>query len=103
MLERTYQAKFIKRLRREFDGCVILKNDSSYLQGVPDLIVLFGPFWAMLEVKASESARKQPNQDYYVHMLGEMGFAAFVFPSNEDEVIRALQSAFQPIGVPRSA
>lgn len=101
MLERTYQPKVIKRLRREFPGCVILKNDSQYLQGIPDLIILFGGRWATLEVKASESSPKQPNQEYYVGKLNDIGgFAAFIYPEIEDEVFRALQSALQPFGVP---
>lgn len=98
MLERAYQARVIKRLRQEFDGCYILKNDASYLQGIPDLIFLYGSFWAMLEVKKSANEFHQPNQDYYVEELNAMSFAAFIYPENEDEVFRALQSAFQPRG-----
>lgn len=96
MQERAYQAKLIKKLRLLFDGCYILKNDSSYLQGVPDLIILFGPYWAMLEVKASADADFQPNQQYYISQLNDMGFAAAIFPENEEEVLRDLQHAFQP-------
>ncbi len=62
MLERKYQAELIKVLRRRFPDCVILKNDSSYMQGVPDLILLWHDKWAMLEVKASADAPEQPNQ-----------------------------------------
>lgn len=94
MRERVYQAQLIKELRRRFPGCVILKNDSSYMQGVPDLIILFGRFWAMLEVKVSASAPNQPNQEYYVEMLDDMSFAAFIYPDNEEEVLDALQLAF---------
>lgn len=96
MQERTYQPRVIKRLREEFPGCLILKNDSSYMQGVPDLIVLYGPYWAMLEVKANKDSAFQPNQAYYVSELNHMGYAAFIFPENEDEVFRDLQRALQP-------
>lgn len=72
----------------------MLKNDSSYIQGIPDLIILFRDRWAMLEVKGSAKAPRQPNQEYYVRVLGEMSFAAFIYPENEEEVLRDLQQAF---------
>lgn len=95
MLERDYQAKLIKKIRVLFPGCVILKNDPDYLQGIPDLVIFYRDRWAMLEVKASASSPVQPNQDYYVEMLNEMSFAAFIFPSNEQETLRALQQALE--------
>ena len=103
MREKVYQAKVIKRLRKEFVDCLILKNDSNYIQGVPDLIVLYGPRWAMLEVKVRDTAPVQPNQEYWVAELNYMGFAAFVCPENEDEVFRDLQRAFAPNRAARSA
>lgn len=98
MLESEYQAKLIKKLRRRFEGCFILKNDTDYLQGVPDLLILYRRTWAMLEVKQAEDAPHQPNQDYYVDRLDEMCFAAFIYPENEREVLHALQEAFASAG-----
>jgi hypothetical protein len=95
MAERHYQAALIKRLRDLFNGIVILKNDSSYMQGVPDLILLYGPYWAMLEVKADKASSFQPNQEYYLELMNEMSFAACVYPENESEVMRALQQTFR--------
>lgn len=95
MLESRYQALLIRRLRQLFPGCVILKNDTEYLQGIPDLLVLWGHRWAMLEVKAYEGAPEQPNQDYYVGLLNEMFFAAFIYPENEQDVLDALEEAFR--------
>ena len=92
--ENKYQAGLIKRLTARFPHCMILKNDSGYLQGVPDLIVLCESRWAMLEVKASATASHQPNQDYYVDKLDYMGFARFVYPENEAEVIQDLEDYF---------
>lgn len=94
MLESKYQAHLIKRLPVILPGCLVLKNDSSYIQGIPDLIILFRDRWAMLEVKGSAKAPRQPNQEYYVRVLGEMSFAAFIYPENEEEVLRDLQQAF---------
>jgi hypothetical protein len=97
MLERNYQAKLIKKLRALLPGCFILKNDSSYMQGVPDLLVLFGTRWAMLEVKKAYprpgSDDFEPNQEYYIEKLNDMSFCACIYPTNENEVLRALQSA----------
>ena len=95
MTENQYQAKLIRKLERRFPGCVILKNDSSYRQGIPDLILLWNDFWAGLEVKASPTSPSQPNQDYYVEQLNEMSFAAYIYPENEREVLDALQQAFE--------
>lgn len=95
MLERDYQAALIQKLKALFPGCVVLKNDSSYLQGIPDLLVLVGQKWAMLEVKASFFAGYQPNQEYYLDLLDDMSFAMMICPENEEEVLRELQQALR--------
>lgn len=95
MTENQYQAKLIKKLKRIFPGCVVLKNDSSYQQGVPDLIILWNDYWASLEVKPAEEFYAQPNQVHFINQLNEMSFAAFIFPENEEEVLNALQQAFE--------
>lgn len=101
MLESAYQARLIKQLRRLFPGCVILKNDTDYLQGIPDLLVLFRNKWAMLEVKAKGNAPVQSNQDYYIAKLDHMSFAAFIYPENEEDVLYDLQQTFGTRGSSR--
>jgi hypothetical protein len=96
MTENQYQAKLIKKLEDIFPGCLVIKNDASYRQGLPDLEIIWGENWAFLEVKASESAPTQPNQDHYIARLDEMSFAAYIYPENEEEVLSALQQAFKP-------
>jgi hypothetical protein len=93
LLERDFQPKLIEKLRELFPDCLILKNDSAYLQGIPDLSIFFEDRWAMLEVKKSEKSTYEPNQEFYLQMLNEMSFAARIDPSNEQEVLRALQHA----------
>lgn len=93
MTERDYQTKLIKQLRDIFPGCVIMKNDSDYLQGIPDLTILYRDRWATLEVKMAESSSHQPNQDYYVGLMDRMSFSAFIFPENEEEVLSDLREA----------
>ena len=48
MLESRYQGLLIKRLRAMFPGCVILKNDTDYIQGFPDLTILWRRYWGVL-------------------------------------------------------
>ncbi len=95
MRESAYQSLLIKYLRVLFPGCLILKNDTDYIQGIPDLLVLYKNKWAMLEVKSSGRAPEQPNQDYYIELLDNMSFAAFIYPENEEEVLYELQKAFR--------
>ena len=73
----------------------MLKNDSSYLQGVPDLLLLWNDRWATLEVKRSSVARQRPNQEYYVNMMNEMSFSRFIYPENKEEVLNEIQHAFR--------
>lgn len=94
MLESAYQADLIDCLNEMFPGCYIIKNDSGYRQGIPDLLVLSGDRWAMLEVKASERAREQPNQRYYVELFNSIGYASFIYPENEEAVLHDLQHIF---------
>ena len=96
MTERQYQAQLIKKLAYRFPGIFILKMDPDYQQGILDLLVLYNDKWASLEVKRSADADVQPNQEYYVRKLNEMSFAAFIYPENEEEVLNALQQAFEP-------
>lgn len=94
MLESKYQRHIVKRLETTFDGCMVLKNDSGYRQGIPDLLILFKDRWAMLEVKPSYDFTFQPNQCYYLGILDEMSFAAVIYPDNEDEIFDDLQHTF---------
>lgn len=94
MLENKFQANLIKEIKNKFPGCIVLKNDSSYLQGVPDLSVFYGDRWAMLEAKKSANASHQPNQDYYVGKANEMSFSRFIFPENKEEVLDELTHFF---------
>lgn len=96
MRENAYQAMLIRRLKRQYPNALILKNDPTYLQGIPDLLILEGDRWAMLEVKASEFSPSQPNQDYYVRLADGLSFAAFVYPANEEEVLDELHQALHP-------
>jgi len=94
MRENTFQSNLIKKLKRVFPGCEVMKLDANYKQGIPDLLILYEDKWAILECKQSSGAKHQPNQDYYVDHLNRMSFSAFIFPENEEEVLNDLKSAF---------
>ena len=87
MLERKFQADLIAELREMFPDCYVIKNDPNYRQVFPELLILYGNHWAALEVKQSADAHVQPNQKYYISKLDGMGFAAFIYPENKDEVL----------------
>lgn len=93
MKESTYQTKIIKKLDYFFPGCVVLKNDPTYIQGIPDLLILFNDKWAALEIKISNKAPIQPNQEYWIERLMSMSYAAFICPENEERVLHELQHA----------
>ncbi len=92
--EASYQASLIKKLKDLFPGCVVLKNDSGYLQGIPDITVLYRDKWAVLEVKASADSPERPNQKYYIDKLDSMSYSAFICPENEKAVLHDLQQTF---------
>lgn len=94
MSESEFQKKLIKRLHVEFPFCIVLKNDPTYLQGVPDLLILNADKWAMLECKKNKAASHRPNQDYYINKMSNMSFAAFIFLENEEEVMGELRKFF---------
>ena len=93
-LESQFQKELIDKIRDRYPGCVILKNDSSYIQGFPDWTILYKDKWAVLEAKRAKNAAKQPNQEYYVDKLNNMSFSRFVYPENKEEVLRDLRNYF---------
>lgn len=94
-LEKDFQASLIKEVKKLFVGCIITKLDSSHIQGIPDLLILYKDKWATLECKKSLKAAKQPNQEYYVGLMNQMSFSRFVCPENKEEVLHDLQQAFK--------
>lgn len=90
-LERDFQAKLIKDLKNMFPGSIIMKTDPTYIQGLPDLLILHKDKWAALEVKRSATASKRPNQDYYVNKMDDMSYASFIYPENKEDVLDELR------------
>lgn len=99
--ESPFEKRLIAELLRLYPGAVILKNDSSYLQGVPDRILLWRDRWAAFEAKASRTSPHQPNQDYYIDLFNNMSYASFIYPSNKEKVLNELQQSFRHSRAPR--
>lgn len=93
MKESKFQADLIRDLNK-FEDVLVMKLDSGYMQGIPDLLILHPNGWAVLEVKRSSNEPFQPNQEYYLDMLNQWSFAAMICPENKEEILDALQSAF---------
>lgn len=93
--ERDFQKNLIKELKDRFVGAIVTKLDSSHIQGIPDLLILFGDKWATLECKKSRGASCRPNQKYYVDRMNQMSFSKIIFPENKGDVLNELEIYFQ--------
>lgn len=94
--ESKFQKDLIDDLRVLFPGAIILMNDANYLQGIPDLLILFHDKWAVLECKKYKTASHQPNQDYYVELAQDWSYGAFIYPENREQILHELQLALKP-------
>lgn len=98
MLERAFQSRLIKKIKEENPGCIVIKTDPNYRQGLPDLLVLCGNRWGALEVKRDAGSSHQPNQDWYVEKMNAMSFARFIYPENERKTLDELRETFRSGG-----
>ena len=99
--ESNFQSSLIKKLNEMFPGIIIIKNDPNYIQGIPDLTLLYKKKWATLECKKSKDAKTRPNQEYYVNSMNKMSFSRIIYPENCEEILDALQRSFKPRGASR--
>ena len=93
MRESQFQSQLIKKLNKMLPGIIVLKNDPNYIQGIPDLILLYKNRWAALEVKRGATASVRPNQAHYVRTMYAMSYAAFIYPENESEILNEVQQS----------
>lgn len=101
MLERNFQSALIKEIKERLPGCIVMKNDANYIQGIPDLLILYKKKWAALECKKSGKSSRRPNQEFYVNKMNEMSFSRFIYPENKEEVLNDLQQALRGRGAAR--
>lgn len=95
MLESVFQSIVITEVKKRLPGCIVMKTDPNYIQGIPDLLVLFGDKWASLECKKRKGASHRPNQDYYVGRMDQMSFSRFIYPENKEEVLNDLEQSLK--------
>ena len=93
--ENSFQSRLKKELKQRYPGCIVTKLDSSDIQGIPDLLVLYKNKWATLENKRSKNAKKRPNQEYYVQVMDDMSFSRFIYPENKEQVLSELDNLFR--------
>jgi len=92
--ENSFQADLIKEMEQRYDGCIILKNDANYKQGIPDLTVFYKERYAILESKKDSGSRFRPNQKTYLNLFDEWSFARRIEPENKEEVLNELDAFF---------
>lgn len=95
--ENVFQASLIRTIKNLLPNCMVLKLDPTYIQGIPDLLILCGVTWAALECKRSEDAPHRPNQDHYVEKMNTMSFSAFIYPENTQQVLEDMIRHFERI------
>ena len=92
-LESGFQDSLIKQIKKILPGSMVFKMDQ--IQGLPDLLILYKDKWASLECKRTATAKRQPNQEYYVNLMNEMSFSRFISPENREDILDELQSTFR--------
>lgn len=85
-IESRLQSKIITWLKA--NGFYVIKTSAipGVPVGCPDIIALKNGYYVVLEVKASQNAPKQPLQQFTIDLLGNGGFAYFVWPENWPEI-----------------
>lgn len=92
--ENDYKTDLCRKLKKIFPGSFVVHLDPNEIQGIPDILILYGNKWATLEGKINASASYRPNQEYYIDIMNKMSFSSVIYPEIEDEVIDALDLYF---------
>lgn len=93
--ENEYQAYIMKKLRKTYGDDYVIKIPGYVLQGIADIEVTHGAKYARLEAKAYKDAAHRPNQEYRINEINKQGgFARFIYPENEKEVLKELNDFF---------
>lgn len=92
--ENAFQAGLIKEIEERYEGCVVLKNDANYKQGIPDLTIFYKNRYALLESKKDMKASYRPNQELYLDLFDEWSFARRIEPTNKEEILHELDAFF---------
>ena len=93
--ESDFQGTLIKDIKKRFPGCIVLKNDPNYIQGIPDLSIFYKNKWAALECKRSENEPFRPNQKFYIQKMNSMSYASVIYPENKEDILNEIQQSFE--------
>lgn len=96
-LESKFQADLVVELQGLIPGCLVLVKPGYYIQGFPDLMVLYKNQWVALECKRKPPTSKddyEPNQEWWLGELDGMGFASVIYPENRKEILDEVLRAF---------
>ncbi len=92
--EGVFKDSVLRDIQRRYPNAQITKQDPTYFQGIPDVVIFNEDKWAMLEFKRSSKASFQPNQEYYLDKFNKMSFARAIYPENREEVLNELYETF---------
>jgi hypothetical protein len=94
-VEKKLQTDIIKFLKSKGAYVIKTKPGQGTPVGCPDVIALYGPRHADIEVKASDRSENQPGQLYTLQLLGRNNpFVFRVYPENWEEVKSILLTHF---------
>ena len=95
-LESNYQKRLVKKIRKMFPMCYLFVKEAKAIRGIPDLILTVNGRFIGLEVKRCESESKHRTgrtvlQRHNINKINRAGgYACFIYPENEEEVIEAI-------------
>lgn len=92
--ENIIQGNLIKEIEKRYPGCIVLKNDANYKQGIPDLTIMYHDKYAVLETKADKNSSYRPNQETYLRLFDDWSFGRRIQPENKEEVLNELDAFF---------
>ena len=94
-LEKNFKTRLLKRLNNIEHGYFFCK-EALALRGLPDIIGVYKGMFVGLECKKSESESRRstgrtPLQNHILQKIKIAGgFAEFIYPENEDEVLQEM-------------
>lgn len=94
MLESKFKKQFVSKLRDILPFVEFFEPDPERTRSAPDMLVVGRRTWAALEFKRSKDATHRANQDRNIERLNKLGYATFVYPENEMEVLNDLEELF---------
>lgn len=99
VLERKFKKKVIEELHDIYPGAVLIGLDPEEIQGIPDLLFLYGPFWGTFETKRNLFSPVRPNQAFWVDKMNRMSYSSFLFPENKNDVFQDLDKTLLGRGI----